>query len=347
MVIALEQKSRAYTLTLEASRLCIREDQYPHAVVLDIPKSQLRGVGIGGSSMGAALALYCGKKRLTYRLGANYTMEELDEAFRGIRRFRAPSHTQSVGKADWRTMAQREEQRIPMGLLARGLQLAGFGLPLWFAQRPRGAGVFLGLLLLMGVCLGTYLAFPAWFTVIPEKERKKAGIKARVYSILSPFFLYVLNYVLLLSRTFGYIWQWRPVLIWFAVAVAVGVLLGVVLWRFGRECREHWEYAWYVGVFACLFVTLNLGIVNHALSPQEPEQVIATVQARDVHRHRANRWYACTVEMEGQELQLTIGRETYEALETGSPAPIYWNEGALGIHYGWFDHEKWDAVYRP
>ncbi len=342
--LRLEQKGRRYTLTLTEDRIRITEGKYTHAVMLDMPRSRLRGVGISGSAKGAVLALYVGKKRLSYRLGMNYTMEELDGAFGDIPRFRAPRHTQSMGNGDWRSEEQLEDMRIPMMLLARGLQAAGFGLGVVSLFAPRSRWLVGGMAALLTVCIWAYVTFPAWFTVIPEKERKKEGVRAKVYSITVPFAVYAL-FTLFDWRLFGMVWQWGPMVRWGCLAAAAGGGLAWGLWKYQRECREHWDYACFMGIGLSLILLWNTCQINHALSRQEPEQVMATVLYTASHsRTRGRRWHSCRVQLEGEELEFRVRRADCEELKTGDRIPILYNEGGLGIAYGWLDSEAWNAM---
>ncbi len=246
-----------------------------------------------------------------------------------------------VRKSDWRSARQEKRVLRLLEILSAGLCLAGV-VCAWGLHFHGTNGWFtLASLALIPLCLGVYLAFPAYFSMVPEKERGNYGVMAPVMHPLLPLILTAFG-LLLGGGTFGLAWSWRGFAPAAGVTAAVSAAIVLLLRRFAPECREHWDLAWLAALVIGLMLLLEIPRINHHLAPEPPEQTLVVVQQLKSVRRQGKRCVFHT--QAGEEISLPIPGWAYSAMEEGDQVPVFLNRGFFGIPYAWFDNETYTQM---
>lgn len=308
---------------------------------MTIPRSDIRALTVTGCGCQDDVIFYLSRGKEAFRFSRAYDQRQVDNFFRGIPRKQVKIRTRvHRGKTrDWRLEKQNETLRTRLGIaatVAQVLSWAGF-LGVTLSRRNQWL-IGLSFVMLL-VDLGLYLAFPAYFTLMGEKAYQKNGYRAKVRDMGMPAVFCVFglgvrgmgDYTLIFERAEIY------------MVAAVCAVLGILLWRFSRECREHIEYLLMALAVAALFGGPCLAQLNYLTDLDLPEPQYYAVIDTDRSIGGKSTHYDCTVDLgDGQTMELAITRSAFEELEPGDRVPVILSEGGLGLEYGYFDVETYE-----
>ncbi len=244
-------------------------------------------------------------------------------------------------RSDWRFAKQEEGVGKKLKILCAGLCVLGgicawglffHGLNKWFT---------IGSLVLIPICLGLYIAFPAYFSLVPDKEHQKYGVLAPVMNPLIPMMLSIIG-LLLGGGTFGLAWTWKNAVLPVASMAAIASIVALLTRRFAPECWEHGNLSWIAGMMIGLILLLEIPGVNHLLAPEPAEQTLVIAQEVRTARKRGARCVFLTEA--GEEIDMPIPHWAYRAMSVGDHVPVFLNEGFFGIQYAWFDNETYTQM---
>lgn len=305
-------------------------------------RENLRGVGIGGSEAGCPVVFHLTKGKREFAFSDDYEMDTVERFFQGIPRFQPPqSIRKNRSKQDWRVNEQVESVRKRMNTLGLAAQIlsyaAGFGV--MFASFNRWA--IAAALLMLAADLGLYLAYPAYFTILHDKDYRASGYRAKVRDMGMPTAFCCLGLTVRGMTDFYLFFEPKELVMVAVVCIALGILL----WRFSRECRDHKMYIVLWVLAAALFTGPCLAEVNYLLDLDDPQgRMYTVVELERTSGRRGRSRYDCVVELEnGETLEVSINARLYEELQPGDRVPVVITEGGLGLRYAYFDLDTYNG----
>lgn len=233
--------------------------------------------------------------------------------------------------SDWRVDAQNERTRKNMDILASVVQTLCGLVCLGLLLTDRSKVLIAADVLLMLLCMGLYLAFPGYFTLLDEEQYEKRGGKAKVRSISLPLIFCLLG--LLFEDGYGITADTAfSFLGWY---VAIGVLVGFLVYRFSRECREEFDYTCWIALGTAAVLFIGFPAMNYLLSSGQMESAQLEVESlRERDSRGPTRYYAEVVTGDGETLLIRVPLETYERLSLGDPLTVQVGESWFGVDFG-------------
>lgn len=307
-----------------------------------ISRENLRGVAIGGSEAGCPVVFHLTKGKREFVLSDDYDAGALEQFFHGIPRFQPPkSIRKNRSRRDWRINEQVESVRRRMNTVGLAAQVLSYGSAIGVMVTSHNRWTIALTLLMLLADIGLYLAYPAYFTILYYKDYSKYGYRAKVRDMGMPTAFCLVALAVRGMTDFTLFFEPKEIVM---VAV-VCIVMGILLWRFSRECREHKEYIVLWLLTAALFTGPCLAQVNFLLDFDDPVAQMYSVAAleRDSGGRGRTR-YDCIVELEnGGTLEVSINGRIYGELQPGDRVPIVIIEGGLGLTYAYFDLDTYDA----
>lgn len=236
--------------------------------------------------------------------------------------------------SDWRVDAQNERTRRKIDIAASVLQTLCGLVCLGLLLTDRSKVLIAADLLLMVLCMGVYLAFPGYFTMMDEAQYKKRGGRAKVRSMNLPLIFCLLG--LLFEGGYGITADTAfSCLGWY---VTIGVLVGFLVYRFSRECREEFDYTCWIALGTAAVLFIGFPAINYLLSPDQLETASLEVEKLSVSNGRGpDKYYAEVVTEDGETLRIRIPLQTYAELSVGDPLTVRVGESWFGFDFGLYD----------
>ena len=288
-----------------------------------IPKSNLRGVAITGSTAGEFIYLYLKSEKKKLMLELDYDPDWMNGFFAGLERFTPPADN-SVRKN--RKMGWRQEKRDPelynkLSWVAWVIGLLSWAVNVGFLLR-RNLLWFVLWLLVLAIPVVLVMLLPGYFTLIPVEKGKKADAWELDLSLLPHIF------GMLAMKENNWL---DDGVFWKVIGIGAAVCFAVLL--LAEEFRR--EPMWLIG-FAFLGGFFGVGFIaeaNELLPHNLPQAYILEVEG--THKSgRRNRSYYCEITLpDGQEESLEISRKLYDSLEEGELVRVEVGEGFFGIEY--------------
>ena len=242
---------------------------------------------------------------------------------------------------DWRYDQQDRALRQKLGTVATVMQVVSATVSIGVIAAQRNELILTLAFAVLIADFWLYLAFPAYFTLMGRKEYQRNGYSATVRDLGTPMVFCYAMLALTGMRSYNVFFE-RSEIIMVAAACAV---VGILLWRFSRECKDHKIYLVLAVLLVAVFGAPCLGHLNHLTDFHRPEEPVyyEVVQTEIVDASRGADRYYCTVELEdGGEVRLPINRAVYESVDVGDRVPVVISEGGLGLQYAYFDADTYD-----
>lgn len=292
-----------------------------------LPRKQLRGIALTGTSAGDALYLYPkSEKRQRYTFSDDCSEEQIDTFFEGVERFLAPSaqKKKSSVTGDWRTERQDPEVYRKMEYVCIGVTVLSMLFAFGYIQN-QGVFWYTALLLTNGAAIALTIIFPQYFTLLPDEKNKKKSAWNMSWSLCSQL---IVSMVYPMRNWLDEGVFWISVFVCGSVATAV---MGLLSEEFRRA--KVWLLAvfFFVGVLGQEVV----GHINEVYDFSEPESYVLTVENLERSSGRRSTRYECTVTLpDGRSVDLDISKNYFYNLAVGGPVRVEVGTGALGIEYG-------------
>lgn len=287
------------------------------------PKTQIRGVGIGGCGAGDSIYLYLKTdKRVRHILSDDYPKEQVDVFFSGIPRFTPPQAKNSKSGRDWRRENRDPELFDKMKYVVPVLSLTSVVFNVGYLYYENWMW-YLGCLLCIAIPVLLDIVFPAYFTLLlPGKEEKTDA-----WELVWPMFIHMLTLLIFPGK------NWLNESLFLVVWIIVGGAAVLVLGLFAEEFKRKRSNLLIVFLAAGVMGSIAVGHVNEVFDFSEPETYILNVQ--DMHHSSGrNDIYECTVTLpDGRKTDLEVSRSFYNALELGDKILVEHSVGAFGIEY--------------
>ena len=186
------------------------------------------------------------------------------------------------------------------------------------------------LVVLSLICLALPLIFPAYYSLLRTADEAKETEGVACVSWIAPAAACNFGIALRALTDFSFINEGRL----FAAAGIVGGVLAVI---YTLRCRE---LQWKIGRILCLlFLLLYVGLglsgeLNYLLDTSEV--VIEEKVVLDMHISTSSKGpdsYYCTVELQGKEVDIDVGSETYQTITVGETVEVGTKQGAFGMAY--------------
>ena len=237
----------------------------------------------------------------------------------------------NMSLGQWRRENQNPGTFKILKMLTLLLTIAGAALSLAFFFLPVPYELTAWVLVVLSLTgLALPMIFPAYYSLTRTAEEAKEAEGVECISWIAPTI--ACNFALALRSLsdFSFINDGRL----FAVAGIVGGVLAVI---YTLRCRE---LRWKIGqIFCLLFLLLYAGMglsgeLNYLLDTSEV--VIEEKVVLDMHISTSSKGpdsYYCTVELQGKEVDIDVGREAYQTITVGEMVEVGTKQGALGIAY--------------
>ena len=291
-----------------------------------IPKSNIRGIAIGGYCAGDSVYLYPEKgKRVKFQLRVNHQKDQVDDFFGDIKRFEAPidkkqrKWNDQQWRREGRDQALFEKCRWVPWILSILAVLFNVGYVrnqtiIWFA----------GCVISIAVPVLLTVLYPSYFTLLTGMKGKR---KADAWDLELPLFIHTIALIIMPSQ------NWLDDWLFLKVSLICGTLAVAVLLLFSEEFQREKDALLVAFVAAGLVGCFMVGEVNRLLDDSPAREYV--VVAEDVYKKSGKGTsYRCVVTLpEHGVVKFTISRSLYEELEDGDQVLVVCRDGALGIEY--------------
>lgn len=237
----------------------------------------------------------------------------------------------NLSLGEWRTENQNPKTFKVLKTVTMMLTVAGAAVSLAFFFLPLPYKPTAWVLTVLAlICLLLSLIFPAYYSLVHTSEEAKQAEDAACIGYLAPMIACNIGLALRTLMDFNFLNEW----ILFAVGGSVGAVLTVIYTLRSREMQ--WKIGRILGaLFLMFYVGLGLpGQLNYLLDTSET--VIEERVVLDMHISTSSKGpdsYYCTVELQGREVDVDVGREAYATIAVGDTVEVGTKRGAFGMAY--------------
>lgn len=201
------------------------------------------------------------------------------------------------------------------------------------------------------ICLFCYvvafvltLVFPAYVSLVKTSAESIKNNRAKCISMLAPFLISGAALMLSCFRNFNFL-SWERLAL---ITVGVGIVLTAILVCFTREVKKKIIEQFSLFFVLSLFSVGVVGELNYLLDFRTAFIEDATIVDKYVSSgsKSADEERFVVKTESGEEWELAVSTELYDALETGDDVDVLTCQGAFGIPYAdvYFDGELDDWV---
>lgn len=281
----------------------------------------VRGVAASGCDAGEELILYVGKKKHRYVLSDDSTREQMAKMFDGVEKFPMPK--KKYKPADWRLEKQKKEL-VPL--------MKGIKTVLLLAALGSSAGLLLHhpawsiLGILVSVSCGVLdLVFPQYFTLLDlangskQKHAIGLGFPAAVPIMVQAMYVFArYNYLTM------------EIFLWSA---GLGIVICIIFGLWCREMADRTGDLLAMLLLLVMFLSGPIGMVNVLTDRAEPEISRVTVEDKYISAGKSASHYCTVILKSGEEFDLEVTSDQYDAIAAGQQISIALHPGGLGIEY--------------
>lgn len=279
-------------------------------------------------------------KKQRYDLVFELTPQQVDHFFSDLRdrveKKEQAYHRQqkrsdkNMSLGQWRKENQKPETLRLLKKLTMALTVAGAALSLAFMFLPVPYELTAWALVALSlVTLALPLIFPAYYSLTRTTEEAKQEEGANAIGWMYPSVACGAGLTLRALMDFNFHSD-RCLL----VGLGIGAVMTLL---YSLRCRElHRRFGWSLLVlFMTGFLTIGLSLeLNYLLDTSEP--LIEERVVLDKHISTSSKGpdsYYCTVELQGKEVDIDVGKEAYQTIDIGDTVEVGTRAGAFGMAY--------------